>query len=88
MRKCPQAETAKRWNAKAGKVIDTKEDVKVLNTYLENMKAEVYAAHNQLNVDGSAITADSVKCKFLGKAEKTHTIMEPLKSTIQTWSHS
>jgi len=33
-----------RWNAKAGKVIGTKEDVKILNAYLENMKAEVYAA--------------------------------------------
>ena len=68
-----------RWNAKAGKVIGTKEDVKILNAYLENMKAEVYAAHSQLNVDGAAITADSVKCKFLGKAEKTHTIMEAIK---------
>lgn len=68
-----------RWNAKAGKVIGTKEDVKTLNAYLENMKAEVYAAHSQLNADGVAITADSVKCKFLGKAEKTHTIMEAIK---------
>jgi len=68
-----------RWNAKAGKVIGTKEDVKTLNAYLENMKAEVYAAHSQLNVDGAVITADSVKCKFLGKAEKTHTIMEAIK---------
>lgn len=68
-----------RWNAKAGKVIGTKEDVKILNAYLENMKAEVYAAHSQLNVDGAVITADSVKCKFLGKAEKTHTIMEAIR---------
>ncbi|WP_316829086.1 site-specific integrase, partial [Pedobacter miscanthi] len=68
-----------RWNAKAGKVIGTKEDVKTLNAYLENIKAEVYAAHSQLNADGAAITADSVKCKFLGKAEKTHTIMEAIK---------
>ncbi|CAM4433612.1 Site-specific recombinase XerD [Pedobacter westerhofensis] len=68
-----------RWNAKVGKVIGTKEDVKTLNAYLENMKAEVYAAHSQLNADGTAITADNVKCKFLGKAEKTHTIMEAIK---------
>jgi ribosomal protein L24 len=68
-----------RWNAKAGKVIGTKEDVKIMNAYLENMKAEVYAAHSQLSVDGAAITADSVKCKFLGKSEKTHTIMEAIK---------
>ena len=68
-----------RWNAKAGKVIGTKEDVKTLNAYLENMKAEVYAAYSQLSVDGAEITADGVKCKFLGKEEKAHTIMEAIK---------
>ncbi|KQN39038.1 hypothetical protein ASE92_06410 [Pedobacter sp. Leaf41] len=62
-----------RWNAKAGKVIGTKEYFKILNAYLENMKAKVYAAHSQLSVDGAEITADSVKCKFLGKEEKAHT---------------
>lgn len=44
------------------------------------MKAEVYAAHSQLSVDGAEITADSVKCKFLGKEEKAHTIMEAIKT--------
>ncbi|SEB21978.1 Site-specific recombinase XerD, partial [Pedobacter hartonius] len=68
-----------RWNAKAGKVIGTKEEVKTLNAYLENMKAEVYAAHSQLSVDGAEITADSIKCKFLGKEEKAHTILEAIK---------
>lgn len=68
-----------RWNAKAGKVIGIKEDIKTLNAYLDNMKAEVYAAHTLLSVDGVIITADSVKCKFLGKEEKTHTILEAIK---------
>ncbi|MCX2585928.1 site-specific integrase [Pedobacter sp. MR22-3] len=69
-----------RWNAKAGKVIGTKEDVKTLNAYLENMKSEVYAAHSQLSMDGAEITADAVKCKFLGKEEKAHTILEAIKT--------
>ena len=45
-----------RWSAKSGKVIGTKEDVKTSNAYLENTKAEVYAAHSQLSVDGAEIT--------------------------------
>ena len=68
-----------RWNAKAGKVIGTKEDVKTLNAYLENMKAEVYAAHTLLSVDGADITANSIKCKYLGKEEKPHTILDAIK---------
>jgi hypothetical protein len=69
-----------RWNAKAGKIIGTKEDVKTLNAYLESIKAEVYAAHILLSVDGAEITAGSVKCKFLGKEEKSHTILEAIKT--------
>ncbi|MDN5287706.1 MAG: Site-specific recombinase [Mucilaginibacter sp.] len=68
-----------RWNAKAGKVIGTKEDVKTLNAYLESMKAEVYTAHSLLSVDGTEITAHIVKCKYLGKEEKSHTILEAIK---------
>lgn len=69
-----------RWNAKAGKVIGTTEDVKILNAYLENIKAEVYVAHTMLSVDGIEITADSVKSHFLGKEAKTHTILEAIKN--------
>lgn len=74
-----------RWNSKAGKVNGTKEDVKTLNSYLDNMKAEVYAAHTLLSVDGAEITAESVKCKYLGKEEKKHTILEAIKDHNEKW---
>jgi integrase len=69
-----------RWNAKAGKITGTKEDIKTLNAYLENMKARVYAAHARLSIDGAEITADSVKCRYLGKEEKSHTVLEAIKN--------
>lgn len=31
-------------------------------------------------MDGAEITADSVKCKFLGEKEKAHTVMEAVKT--------
>ncbi|SDK57503.1 Site-specific recombinase XerD [Pedobacter sp. ok626] len=68
-----------KWNAKAGKVIGTKEDVKTLNAYLDSIKAKVFAAHTLLSIDGAQITADSVKCKYSGKEEKSHTILEAIK---------
>lgn len=67
------------WNTKAGHMIGTKEDAKTLNSYLDKMKAGVTAAHTALCVEDAEISADSVKCKFLGKAEKTHTIIEAIK---------
>ena len=59
-----------RWNSAAGKAIGTKEEVRVLNTYLDAIKAKVYEAHHQLLSIGELITAESIKNKFTGKGEK------------------
>ncbi|SDF76659.1 Phage integrase SAM-like domain-containing protein [Pedobacter terrae] len=67
------------WNTKAGHMIGTKEDAKTLNSYLDKMKAGVTAAHTSLCLEDAEISAESVKCKYLGKAEKMHTIMEAIK---------
>jgi hypothetical protein len=67
------------WNTKAGHMIGTKEDSKTLNSYLDKMKAGVTAAHTALCVEDAEISAEGVKCKYLGKAEKAHTIMEAIK---------
>lgn len=69
-----------KWNAKAGKMTGTKEDVKTLNAYLESIKTAVYKVHTNLSVNGIQITAESVKCKYLGKEEKAHTILEAIKT--------
>ncbi|MBE9597840.1 site-specific integrase [Pedobacter sp. MC2016-24] len=67
------------WNAKAGHMCGTKEDAKTLNAYLDKMKAGVTASHTLLCVEDEEITAEGVKCKFLGKAEKAHTLCEAIK---------
>jgi len=43
------------------------------------MKARVTAAHTALCVEDAEISAEGVKCKYLGRAEKMHTIMEAIK---------
>lgn len=57
-----------RWNAKAGKAIGTKEEVKLLNTYLDQLQTLVYQAYHSLNQAGEMITSDAIKNSFLGKA--------------------
>jgi hypothetical protein len=54
-------------------MIGTKEDAKTLNSYLDKMKAGVTAAHTALCVEDTEISAEGIKCKYLGKAEKSHT---------------
>ncbi|WP_316821946.1 site-specific integrase [Pedobacter gandavensis] len=69
-----------QWNAKAGHLIGTKDDIRALNAYLDKMKAEVYVAHSLLCAEDAEIRAESIKCRFLGKEEKTHTLCEAIKT--------
>ena len=68
-----------KWNAKAGKAIGTREDVKLLNTYLDQLQTSVYQAHQVLNQTGEIITSDAIKNTFLGKTVTSHTILDAIK---------
>lgn len=59
-----------KWNAGAGRASGTKEDVKALNSYLDTLQGKVYEAHRRLLETEAIITAEAVKKKFTGKAEK------------------
>jgi site-specific recombinase XerD len=72
-----------RWNAKTGRISGTKEDARSFNAYLDNLQGQVYQAHKDLTEANEAITADSIKNRFLGKEEKTHTLLEAIKDHNQ-----
>lgn len=59
-----------KWNASAGRASGTKEDVKALNSYLDTLQGKVYEAHRRLLDSEDLVTAEAVKNKFTGKAEK------------------
>lgn len=59
-----------KWNTSAGRASGTKEDVKALNTYLDTLQSKVYEAHRRLLETEAIVTAEAVKNKFTGKAEK------------------
>lgn len=65
-----------QWNSKTGHIRGTKEDTKTFNAYLDKMKAGVTAAYTTLCLQDDEVTTESVKCKYLGKAEKPHTLVE------------
>ncbi|MCX2739495.1 site-specific integrase [Pontibacter anaerobius] len=65
-----------RWNAAAGRVIGTKASIKSMNMYLDNLQAKVYEAHRQLVEAEQAITAESIKNKFIGKEESPRMLIE------------
>jgi len=69
----------KIWNAKVGRIKGTKEEYKMLNAYLDQLQTFVYGAHQSLIKVGEVITADAIKNRYLGKGEKSHTLMEAVR---------
>lgn len=67
------------WNNKAGQMEGKKEDTKIFNAYLNKMKADVTATHTLLCIENAEITAESIKCKYLGKSDHTHTLLEAIR---------
>jgi len=74
-RKC----TPTLWNGKAGHMEGTKAEVKMFNAYLDKMKADVSAAHTLLCLENAEITAESIKCRYFGKSDHAHTLLEAIK---------
>ena len=50
-----------RWNANAGHVNGTKEDVKLLNAYLDTLQTKVYEVRRQVLEKNESLTAELLK---------------------------
>ena len=59
-----------KWNKDSGHMIGTKEEAKVLNTYLDTLQAKLFEVHQQLLAKGDLITAIGIKNKYNGTAER------------------
>ncbi|WP_316754620.1 site-specific integrase [Pedobacter aquatilis] len=68
-----------KWNTKSGRQDGKKEDVRSFNAYLDNLQAMIYQVHRDLTETGENITSESIKCKFLGREARKHTLMEAIK---------
>lgn len=64
------------WIPGGNSVKGTKEEAKVLNTYLNNLETKVYKIINNIELSGQEITFDGLKTQLKGQAEKQHTLIE------------
>jgi hypothetical protein len=64
-----------RWNCSAGRVLGTKENVKLLNAYLDTLQNKVYEARRQMLERNEIITSEGLKNFIKGKNEKAKMIM-------------
>ena len=71
-RKCD----ADRWNANAGRMYGTKEDVKVLNAFLDTLQTKVYEVRRQLLEKNEIITSEEIRNVLKGTNQKSKMTME------------
>ena len=50
-----------KWNNKSGRAVETKEDIKSFNAFLDNLQARVYEAHRYLSENDKLISAEILK---------------------------
>ena len=65
-----------KWNNKSGRAVGTKQEVKSFNAFLDNIQAKVYEAHRYLSENDKLISAETLKDRLLGKAEKPRMLIE------------
>lgn len=68
-----------KWNSHEGRAIGTKEEIKSLNAFLDNLQAKTYEAHRYLYENEKEITAETIKNRMLGNSEKTRMLIEIFK---------
>lgn len=64
-----------KWNIAAGRKNGTKEDVRVLNAYLDTLQAKIYEIHRRLVEADEEITAEIIRNHLNGTAAKSRFII-------------
>lgn len=64
------------WNSHAGRSKGNKEDVKLLNAYLDSLHTKLNIAHQLLVESGKDITVENLRSSISGKKEKSKMLLE------------
>lgn len=65
-----------KWNSEAGLAIGSKDDVKALNAYLSILQGKLHQQHSLMIAAGETITAEMLKNKVAGKAERERSLVK------------
>ncbi|GAA3971837.1 site-specific integrase [Pedobacter ginsengiterrae] len=68
-----------KWNTKSGRQDGKKEDVRSFNAHLDNLQSIINQVYRDLFDAGEVITSEGIKCRFIGREVRKHTLMEGVK---------
>lgn len=66
---------AERWDAIRGRATGSKANAKTLNAFLDNVQLKIYELQNTMSKADEDITSETLKNRFIGKVEKTRTLL-------------
>jgi site-specific recombinase XerD len=70
-------DTGSKWNQKLGRVTGTKEESRILNSYLDAIQGNIFTIQKECALRNELICAEEVRAKVLGKkGEKRHNLIE------------
>lgn len=64
------------WNSHSGKSKGNKEEVRLLNAYLDSLHTKLNIAHQVLVESGKEVTVEFLRCAISGKKEKSKMLLE------------
>ena len=67
---------SERWNINTGSVKGNKEEARIINTALDNIRNKIKSIYYDLTERQSIVTADLVKDSFLGKTLEEYSLIQ------------
>jgi site-specific recombinase XerD len=64
-----------RWDAVTGRAIGSKAESRTLNAYLDDIQFKIHELQRRMSDADELITAETIKNRFVGKAEKARTLV-------------
>jgi site-specific recombinase XerD len=65
-----------RWNSRAGRANGTKEEIKILNAYLDSLQAQVYETYRNLMDQQEPVTVERIKSLLTGSTKPGKMLLE------------
>lgn len=78
----------KNWNGDKGMAKGNREEIRSLNTYLEQVRANIVACYQELVLQKKLITAELVKNNFLGNDNKEYTLSKVIEYHNTNMEHT
>jgi integrase/recombinase XerD len=63
------------WNSNKGRARGTKQESRLLNRFLDNVKNRIYEAHQELVKEKAFICSQSIKARFLGEDNEEYSLL-------------